>query len=261
MNDLIILSIIQGITEFLPVSSTAHMILSSKLFGIQTLGRITEAALHFGTVSVVLAYFWKDILTMLEGLLSALKGKLTPGFWLFIFLCSATMPAVIGGFMIHKYAHELERSFPIIGWASIISGVVLYAADKNCVATKTLDTLSLKDALLIGLMQVIAFIPGASRSGSTIIGARLLGYKRTDAARFSFLLSVPAILGAITLTAWDFLKEGSFPYSSEIFIAISVSFGVGLLILSLMFWWLKRYSFLPIALYRMAFGIFILWYF
>lgn len=261
MNDLFILSIIQGITEFLPVSSTAHLQLAHTLFKLPSLGRLTEVALHLGTLLVPLVYFHRDILAMIEGVFSVIKGKTTEGFWMALFLVVATIPVVIAGFMLHTYMPDLGRTMTVIGWTSIISGVLLYVVDENMTTTRKLSAMTLKDAVVIGLLQVVALIPGVSRLGITLIAGRLLGFKRTESARFSFLLSIPAVLGATTLTfaklhnGWDLFS------SSSLFLAMAISFGVGFVVLTILMTWLKKFSFAPIALYRIALGVFLLWYF
>ncbi len=261
MKDLFVLSIIQGITEFLPVSSTAHLQLAHRLFHLPTLGRLTEVALHLGTLLVPLIYFHRDIFNMISGVFSVIKGKVTEGFWLFLFLVTATIPVVIAGYMLHTYVPDLGRSMTIIGWTSIISGVLLYVADEKAPTTRTLSTMSLKDALVVGLLQVVALIPGVSRLGITLIAGRLLGFKRTEAARFSFLLSIPAVLGATTLTVAKLPNGWALFTSSELFLAMVIAFGVGLIALTFLMTWLRKFSFAPIALYRIALGLFLLWYF
>lgn len=261
MKDIFILSLVQGITEFLPLSSTGHLILLNKLFHIPSFGRLTEVALHLGTLLVIFVYFWRDILHIIEGIFSVLKGKFLPGLWLFLFLCAATIPAVIAGYMIHKYGGGFGRAIHIIGWVSIVSGVFLYLVDQGCPTTKTLDNMTFKDALLIGLLQVVAFIPGASRSGMTIIGGRLIGLKRTESVRFSFLLSIPTVIGAVTLTFLELAHAQRFSYSPDLLIAVALSFVVGLCVLFLLMGWLRKFTLTPFAIYRVLFGVFILWYF
>jgi undecaprenyl-diphosphatase len=261
MKDLFALSIIQGVTEFLPVSSTAHLQLAHTLFHLPSFGRLTEVALHLGTLLVPLVYFHRDIFSMVSGLFSIIKGRATHGFSLFLYLVLATLPVVAAGYMLHTYVPDLGRTMMVIGWSSIISGVLLYVVDENVMATRKLSMMTLKDALVIGLLQVIALIPGVSRLGITLIAGRLLGFKRTESARFSFLLSIPAVLGATTLTFLKLPNGSDLFYSSSLFLAMVTSFGVGFLVLAFLMIWLRRFSFAPIALYRIALGFFLLWYF
>lgn len=262
MKDLFIFSIIQGITEFLPVSSTAHLIVFGKFLGLHSLGRVTEVIIHAGTLLVVVVYFWRDILSIIQGILSLIKGRFLPGAKLFFHLCLATLPVVIGGYVLHIAMPNLGRDLPLLGVTSIVAGAILYGADKNVVANKNLNSMTFIDALLIGLLQTLALIPGVSRSGATLIATRLMGYQRTESARFSFLLSIPAILGAITLVTLDLIKENTFPFDQDLILCFGVSFLVGLFILFLFMKWLKKHTLKPLAIYRILFGIFILliWY-
>lgn len=261
MQDFVTLSLIQGITEFIPVSSTAHMMVGHTLFNLSEFGRIAEVSAHVGTLLVVFVYFWRDIFAMVDGFFSFFKKKMTEGSWLFLYLVLATLPVVIAGYILHRYGGTFGRSFHWIGWASIASGFMLYLVDKGCPTSKKLSEMGLKDATLIGLIQAVSLLPGASRLGMTIIGARLLGYKRTEAARFSFLLSIPAVLGAATLISLDLMKEDQFLFGSEDILMIAISFGVGLITLFVVMRWLRSFSFVPFAIYRILFGIGLLWYF
>lgn len=260
MKDIFLVSIIQGITEFLPVSSSGHLQLISKLYHIPMVGRTTEVALHLGTVLVIFAYFWRDLMNMIEGLFSLLRGKILPGFWLLFFICLATIPVVICGYMVDSYGDNLGRTLTFIGWASIISGVLLYVVDHNMPTTRRLDSLTIKDSLIIGVIQCIALVPGVSRLGSTLIAGRLLGFKRTEAARFSFLLSIPAILGAATLTFMKLTQHTAFPFSSTLFLAMAVAFVIGLFVLFLFMSWLRKFTLTPFAIYRIIFGLFVLYF-
>jgi len=261
MKDLFIFSIIQGITEFLPVSSTAHLIVLGKFFNLHSLGRLTEVITHAGTLCVVFVYFWKDIRAMIMGVFSLLKGKILPGIKLFFHLCLATLPVVGGGYILHTYFPNLGRSLPLLGVSSIVSGVILYLVDHKASTNKSLVSMTAWDALIIGCLQTIALIPGVSRSGATLIAARIRRYQRYEAARFSFLLSIPAVLGAITLVAFDFMKEDIFVINKSLLIPFCISFLVGVFILFLFMKWLKRHTLKPFAIYRILFGIFILLFF
>ncbi len=262
MTDLYIFSLVQGVTEFLPVSSTAHLIVFEKLMHLHSLGRVTEVTIHAGTLLVVMLYFWQDIWSMVRGFFSLFRGKILPGTKLFFHLCLATLPVVIVGYVLHRYLPDLGRSLPLLGLTSIVAGVILYAADQNTPASKGLTSMTSMDALIIGCLQMTALIPGVSRSGATLIASRLLGYKRVDAARFSFLLSIPAILGAITLVTLDVIKEHTIPFDLNLLVAFGISFLVGIFILFLFMTWLKKNTLKLFALYRIIFGIFIIliWY-
>ncbi len=200
----IILGIIQGFTEFLPISSSAHLILVPWMFGWQ--GTLIDSlnfdvALHAGTLVAILVFFWRDWLDLLRKFLSGLSD----GTWktgegrLVWFILLATIPAGILGV---KFEHVVEESFRsplLIAAALVVVSAIMWASDRYSAKTAGMDRMTLGHALLIGCAQATALVPGVSRSGSTIIAGLLAGYKREDAARFSFLLSTPVIAGAAVL--------------------------------------------------------------
>lgn len=259
MENTLILSIIQGITEFIPVSSTAHVILASKLYGIKTAGRMTEVSLHIGTLTVVMVYFRQDIKDFFQGLIKLFKGVITKEFNRCLMIGVATVPVVIAGYVINTYFNNSFRSLHIMGWTSIFFGMLLLFADKASPATKKYESMTYKDAIIVGLFQVLALVPGASRLGTTIIASRLLGYDRVGSARFSFLLSIPVIIGAMTLLISQSYKTGGLQISTDILFSMALAFVVGCLVLRFVMFYLKRYSFLPVAVYRIALGTYILW--
>jgi undecaprenyl-diphosphatase len=204
LTEAIFLGIIQGFTEFLPISSSAHLILVPWMFGWQ--GTLIDSlnfdvALHAGTLAAILVFFWRDWLDLLKRFLAGLSD----GTWktgegrLVWFIVLATIPAGILGV---KFEHVVEESFRnplLIAAALVIVSVIMWASDRYSAKTAGMDRMTLGHALLIGCAQATALVPGVSRSGSTIIAALLVGYKREDAARFSFLLSTPVIAGAAVL--------------------------------------------------------------
>ena len=250
------LSLIQALTEFLPVSSTAHLIALSKLFHLPSAGRLTEVALHMGTLAVVLVYFRRDIVDMLTGLLTLLKGKTLPGTHKALMIILATLPAIGAGYLVNRYVGKGLRSLEVMGWASIFFGTLLFLADRVAPTHKRFESLTYSDAFIVGLLQVLALIPGASRSGCTLIAARLLGYDRQSAARFSFLLSIPVIVGASTLMILSVPNLKTLPLS--MLWTSLLCFGMGYVVLTLLMLWLKRGSFALFALYRLVFGAYLL---
>jgi undecaprenyl-diphosphatase len=258
MENTIILSIIQGITEFIPVSSTAHMILASKLFGIKGAGRMTEVSLHMGTLLVIMVYFRQDIIEFFQGLSKLFSGVITKGFNRCLMIAIATIPVVIAGYVVNTYFSTSFRALTIMGWTSIFFGMLLLFADKTSPTTKKYESMTYKDAIIIGLLQVLALIPGSSRLGTTIIAARLLGYDRVGSAKFSFLLSIPVVIGAMTLLVSQTFKVGGLQMSIDTLSSIVIAFVVGYLALMFIMRYLKKYSFFPIAIYRIVLGIYIL---
>ena len=255
---LTILAIIQGIAEFLPVSSTAHVIIIAKYFGNFYPGIHYLVVLHLGSMFAIILYFWKDVWCIFLGWLKLLKGEVTDYFKLSILVVIATLPVVAIGLLIHKKPQDTPL---IIGVNSIIFGALLYLADLRKKNDKPLFSMSYLDAILIGLAQSCALLPGASRSGTCMMAARALGYSRIDSTRFAFLLGIPAILGASVLKLAD-IVWGDPTIDIELFAYGSlISFAVSYLVIVIMLRLLERISFLPFALYRIFIGIVLLLFF
>lgn len=201
---ILILALIQGITEFLPISSSAHLILFPQLTGLQDQGVALDVSVHVGTLLAVMVYFRADVMAVLRGLPDLARGRLdTPGARMASLLIIATIPVMALG-LILKAAGLMEamRSMAVIGWTMLGFGIVLYVADKRGGETAgRAEGWTLRDAVILGLWQAIALIPGTSRSGATITGARFLGFERHDAARLSMLMSIPTIIASGGLTA------------------------------------------------------------
>jgi undecaprenyl-diphosphatase len=194
----IILGIVQGFTEFLPVSSSGHLLVFRKLFDLSEAGLFLDTMLHFGTLVAVIAVFWQDILEMIKKPFSRLS----------LLVIAATIPTAIIGVIFRDVFEELAVSGITVGWEFLATGTILWIADslKNR-GRKSIDQVGFKDALVVGALQGIAILPAISRSGLTIAGAFFQGIDRNTAARFSFLVSIPAIMGAVVLQGFD-LFEG-----------------------------------------------------
>ena len=198
----IILGIVQGLTEFLPISSTAHLVIIPRLLGWDSalLNSLTfDVALHLGTLLAVVSYFLKDTLDLISGLLRGLLKRNFSAddktrFALLVFL--GTIPAGVLGVLFDKLVETKFRTPAILAAAMIVIGILMWYAEKIARQTKKTDKMTLRDALIVGFAQALALVPGTSRSGITISSGLLLGYQREDAARFSFLLSIPIIAGA-----------------------------------------------------------------
>ena len=189
----IVLGIIQGLGEFLPISSSAHLVLVPWVFGWEYAGLTFDVALHLGTLFSVIAFFWKDWLSLIN---SALTKKDTREAKLFWYLVLATIPGALIGYLLEEQAETVFRAPLLIGIMLIVMGIILYLVDRYCSSKKEIDKVTFSDSLLIGLSQALAIIPGVSRSGITMTAGRALGLNRASAARFSFLLSTPIIIGA-----------------------------------------------------------------
>ena len=256
-----VLSVVQGITEFLPVSSSGHLILVSKFTSFPDQGLAMDVAVHVGSIAAVMIYFAKDIWKILKGLfktyfLPSFKNEGSKLFWLIII---GTIPAVIVGLILKNYGMEWMRDTKIIGWNILIFGILLWLADKYTLSVRKIENLEIIDALLIGCAQCLALIPGTSRSGITITMSRLLGVERREAAKFCMLLSIPTIAGAGALVAYELIQSGVTDFDFAIY-GVAFSFIASIIAIWAMMNWLKNRTFLPFVVYRIILGVFLLLY-
>lgn len=249
-----VLALVQGITEFLPISSQAHLILVPQLTGWPDQGLTIDVAVHVGTLGAVMVYFWRDLYGMLVGVGHLAKGRMNPGAKLLGLLVLATIPVVIAGYLLNKYAANAFRSVEVIAWTTLGFGLLLYAVDRLSMQVRRIEHVGWIGALFIGVAQVIALVPGTSRSGITVTAARMLGLERHDAARFSMLLSIPTILGAGVLKGAEILQMENFQLGQDALLSAALAFVAALAALALMMAWLRRASFTPFVLYRVALG-------
>lgn len=258
LYQIIILAIIQGATEFLPISSTGHLILVPHIFHWLPQGLELDVAMHVGTLLAVVLYFWRDIFDLFRGFFLMLRGKQTLNGKMSVYLIVATIPAVIGGSLLSLGGIDHIRTITIVGWMSIIYGVLLFIVDRKVSSPQALQNMTWKKALLIGGAQALALIPGTSRSGACMTMGRLLGFSRIDSARFAFLLSIPAILGAATLTGYKMQKAGQDFFTQEIIFGAIIAAISGLIAIRFMMVWLQKASFTPFVIYRIILGIILL---
>jgi len=252
------LGIIQGLSEFLPISSSAHLTLAPWLFGWEDPGLAFDVALHFGTLLAVLWYFRMEWLTLIKAAFGIVTtGRVeTPEKRKVIYLIVATIPGAIGGLILQSRAESAFRDPQIIAIALIVMGIVLWAVDKAVDQRRILGEMRWVDALLIGLSQVIALIPGVSRSGSTITTARGLRFDRESAAEFSFLMSMPIIAAAVVLEGPKALQQGGL--TNELMSGVVASAISGWLAISVLMKFVSRHSYRIFAFYRVALGIAVL---
>ena len=256
---LIILAAVQGITEFLPISSSGHLILVPKLLGWTDQGLVIDVAVHVGTLLAVMLYFWQDLAAMTGALFRSLRQlsnrrPLDQEFWLLMKLLLATLPAIAAGLAMNMYLGDIFRSVEIIGWTTLGFGVLLYIADKINMTIRRIEHITFGGALLIGLFQVLALIPGTSRAGITMTAARFLGVERQDAARFSLLLSIPVIIGAGALKGYELYQSQNEVLLQDALTVGAMAFGFALIAIALLMVWLKRASFTPFVIYRLLLG-------
>ncbi|MGR3290584.1 MAG: undecaprenyl-diphosphate phosphatase, partial [Paracoccaceae bacterium] len=242
---LLLIAAIQGITEFLPISSSGHLILLPYFTGLQDQGQVIDVAVHVGTLFAVMLYFRRDVGLCVSGLPRLLSGHIdTPGSRLAFLLIVATIPVMVAGLILKLTGFAgMLRSVAVIGWAMLIFGVVLYWADRREDAPRSFDDWSVRHAVILGLWQVVALIPGTSRSGITISGARTLGYNRPDAAKLSMLMSIPTIIASGTLLGADVIASADIGTARDGAIAALFSFLAALVALSLMMRLLRSISF------------------
>lgn len=257
---LLLVAVIQGITEFLPISSSGHLVLLPALTGGPDQGLAIDVAVHVGTLLAVIIYFWPDVRMALGGCLRLVRGKIdTPGAFLAFCLAVSTVPVVIAGLVIKLMGwDEAMRSVAVIGWTMLGFGLVLYWADKTGGTERTANRWTLRDALYMGLAQVLALIPGTSRSGITITAARKLGYAREDAAKLAMLMSIPTILASGLLLGLDVVDQANWALARDAGIAATFAFFAALLALVIMMRLLKSVSFTPYVIYRVVLGAILL---
>jgi len=252
---LIIVAVVQGLTEFLPISSSAHLILVPLAGDWPDQGPTIDIAVHLGTLGAVVLYFRRDVAAMSAGCLSLLRGRFDAGGRLFLWIIIGTLPTLAVGYVLASQGYlTLLRSPLIIAWATVLFGLLLWAVDRTCLRINRIEQLGLGAVILIGLAQALALIPGTSRSGITITAARALGFEREDAARISLLLSIPVILAASAYAGLEVAQKGYFTLGLDALVAATLAFVAALAAVAMMMRWLQHASYTPFVLYRLALG-------
>jgi len=258
IEQIIAIAVVQGITEFLPISSSGHLILLPNIMHWPDQGIVVDVMTHLGTLLAVLIYFWRDVWRLMVGALELVKGHVTDDGKLAIYIVLATIPAIAFGIFLKKLGYtDLERNVAVVAWNTILYGILMMIADIVGPQKRTIANMTLGAALLIGVAQALALIPGTSRSGVTMTAARFMGFTRPDSARFSFLLAIPATTGAIVFTIGDALASGEGITMDAVYAAI-LTFVAGILAIAFLMNLIRRISFLPFVLYRMVLGGFLL---
>jgi len=250
-----LIGIIQGITEFLPISSSGHLVLFAKLTNWEDQGLFTDIAVHFGTLFAVIVYLRKDIYYLLSNIF---QFRIFEDQIIFKIILS-TLPAILLGYFIYDYVSLYFRSIQLIAISSIVFAIILYFADKISIQAKSWKNITYTEAIVVGLFQVLAFIPGASRAGVTITAARFLGYDRLNAARFSMLLSIPIILASMTLSLINVINEER--VAVNLYHSLSaaiIAFITALLSIIFLMQFIKQANFNIFIIYRIILGIILL---
>jgi len=255
--EILVLAIVQGITEFLPISSSAHLALLHKLNGPAANDIALDVAVHLGSILAVILYFRADARRAGAGLVALLRGDRShPETRLASHLIVATVPIVLAGAAGGAHgAEDALRDIRVIGWMMILFGILLWAVDRRAAETLTAPQWTARQALAMGLWQAVALIPGVSRSGASITGARALGFERHDATRLSMLMSIPTTLCTGAVLAVDMTRvEAVGPFLAEAAVASVFAFAAAYLALALMMRFLSKVSFTPYVIYRVILG-------
>lgn len=264
---MLFLAVVQGITEFLPISSSAHLILGRDLLtaiGLPTAEGTAadqlafDIALHVGTLGAVLLYFWRDVAEMLGGVIEGVSGKAGQRFRFLLLVIVGTLPILVVGFLAKDIVADMLRATEIIAWMTVLFGIALWLADKARATKAAPSDMTVANAFVIGLLQCLAIIPGVSRSGITMTAGRLLGLDRPLSARFSLLLSIPTIAAAGLLITYGLYRGGDARLTADAMLGGAVAFLVAWAAIALMMRWLRHASYTPFVVYRVVLGLLLL---
>ena len=244
MIEIIILSLIQGITEFLPISSSSHLIILSEYLEFNNKNLEIDVSLHIGSFLAVIFFFRKDVLNFVQN-----KD-------LFLKILIGSLPVMIVGYLLVKFNFiDQIRNIKVIGWTTLIFGILLYLSDKSSIKRKINSNFTLKSAVLIGSLQILSLVPGVSRSGIAITGARALKFNRYDSAKISFLLSIPTLAAVSIFGLNNLVKSESFDFSFLIIISIIFSFLFSFITIKYFLKYIKTFTLNIFVIYRIFLGI------
>ena len=255
---IVVLAIVQGVTEFLPISSSGHLILVPAVTGWSDQGVVVDIAVHLGSLAAVVCYFRGDVQLIWRGIVDMVAGRRNEATRLASHLALATFPIVIAGGALYVLAGNSLRDVAVIAWATLLFGLLLWIVDRMGATSGRMSAMRLPHVVLIGFAQVLALIPGTSRSGITMTAARALGYERTEAARFSILLSIPTILAAGGVLAYDLQQAPSAAALTTAALAAILAFVAALAAIAAMMRWLRSSTFTPFVVYRVILGLLLL---
>ena len=245
--EILLLSLIQGVSEFLPISSAAHLILASNIYEFKNQSLLIDISLHLGSLLAILFYFMNEIFN--------LKNNLN----LFYKIIVATLPLIIIGYFLYSTGIIYEfRNIKVIVWTTFAGAILLHIADRRKIFNNLENSFNYKSALIIGLFQIIALIPGTSRAGITITAGRILGFDRTDSTKISFYLSIPALAGASAIGIKDLLKE-NIEFNFIVLVGIFLSFIFSLITIKYFLKFIKKFSFKIFVFYRIILSLILLY--
>ena len=247
MIEIIVLSLIQGITEFLPISSSSHLIIVSEYLEFNNKNLEIDVSLHIGSFLAVIVFFRKDIFNFVQNR------------DLFLKILIASLPVMIAGYLLIRFNFiDQIRNIKVIGWTTLIFGILLYLSDRSDITNKINSNFTLKSAVLIGFLQILSLVPGVSRSGISITGARVLKFNRYDSAKISFLLSIPTLAAVSIFGLNNLVKSESFNFSFLIMISIVFSFLFSFITIKYFLRYIKKSSLNIFVIYRIVLGLILL---
>lgn len=251
-----VLALVQGVTEFLPVGSSADLAVVPPLAGWLNRGPAIDLAVHLGVLGAVAAYLWRDLWAMAVGVFRYFAGRrgAAAGARLAFRLAIATLPLIAAGFLYERYMPGGMASVRVVGWSMLGFGILLFLTDHAGMTIRRVEHLALSDAVVIGLAQMAALVPGAGRAVVTMSAARLLGFERVDAARFSMLLSIPALLGLVVIKGIGLVSVPESQLTGGAIMAGFLGFVAALIAIAVLMAWLKRSTFAPFVIYRIVVG-------
>jgi len=253
---IVVITIVQGITEFLPVSSSGHLVLVPLVTGWQDQGLVMDVAVHVGTLAAVLVYFWRDLGRIVLGWIGGhwRRHDRRLGRALGFYVVLSALPVIVAGGLVYLLGYATLRNPEVVAWATIGFGVLLYVVDRIGLTVREVEHMTLGHAFFIGFAQVLALIPGASRSGVTMTAARWLGYERPEAARFAMLMSIPVIAASGAVAGYEVWQQGDPIVTGRAALAAALSFGVAIVSIAGLLALLRRVSFTPFVIYRLLLG-------
>jgi undecaprenyl-diphosphatase len=258
IEQIVVLAIIQGITEFLPISSSGHLILVPVFTGWADQGLVTDVMVHMASLLAILVYFRRDVAALFLGTLALFRGRVTNEGRLALLIVLGTVPAILFGLFLRKSGIlDSIRGPQIVAWNAIIFGLLMLVADWFGPMRKRMEDMRLVPAAIIGVAQALALIPGTSRSGVTITAARALGFNRPDAARFSFLLGIPAMAGAGVLVLGEAAQSGE-AFTGDALLTGALTFVCALAAIAFLMAVIRRFSLLAFVIYRLILGFVLL---
>jgi undecaprenyl-diphosphatase len=243
-----ILALVQGITEFLPISSSGHLIMLPIIAGWPDQGLTVDIAVHVGTLAAVVVYFHRDVRALISGGFGLLAGRRDDNTRLALYMIVGTVPVVITGMAASRYLGDALRNIEVIGWTTLTFGIALWLADRFGMTARRIEHMRLPDVVIIGLAQALSVIPGTSRSGIT------------DGARFSMLLSIPTIIAAGTLAGLDLYQAGDARLTLDAMLAASLAFVTALAAIAILMAWLQHATYTPFVIYRVILGLTLLYF-